>query len=122
MDDIPEKAIQSQILGILRYNGFYVQRMNSGGMTSTHTYKRGIRKGLTGRRFIKANAPGTPDIMAFKIINGKTELYFIEVKRPGKSPTMLQDLKMQELTDHGAHCFVATSIKDVTKNIPSVVF
>jgi len=122
MYNIPEKAIQSQILSILRYNGFYVQRMNSGGMKASYTFKRGARAGGVSHRFMRAAAIGTPDIMAFKIIDGKTQLFFIEVKRPGNEPTMLQKLKMEELTDHGAKCFIATSVEDVIKNIPSVVY
>lgn len=121
MDDIPEKAIQSQIMGVLRANGYYVQRMNSGSTSASYTYKRGPRRGMTNRRFIKAAAAGTPDIMAFKkiiaVVGTYAQLVFIEVKRPGKEPTMLQNLRMEELTDHGAFCMVATSPEEVAKKL-----
>lgn len=122
MDTIPEKAIQSQIMGVLRYNGFYVQRMNSGGIRMPYTFRRGARAGSTKSNFIRGTDPGTPDVMAFKVIDGHIKLFFIEVKRPGNEPTFLQKSKMEQLTDHGAICFVATSVDDVVKNIPSVVY
>ena len=59
---------------------------------------------------------GTPDLMAFKkIYPGKPGniLIFVEVKRPGKKPTYLQEQKMKELEEYGAKCIVATSIDDL---------
>lgn len=66
-------------------------------------------------------APGTPDIMAFKIIENPlssgrfstVDLLFVEVKRPGNKVTILQEAKMKELEGYGARCKVATSIEDI---------
>ena len=95
-----EHSIQNTIISYLWMRGYYVQRLNSGKIPM---------QSLHGQRLIQLMPPGTPDIMAFK----KNELLFIEVKRPGKKPTYLQEEKMKELETYGARCFVATSLEDV---------
>ena len=107
-----EHQIQTAIIQYLRHKGFYVQRMNSG--------KYAMGEGRS-RRFIHGVDAGTPDIMAFKEtwIGPKeaqmkaVDLLFIEVKRPGNKPTALQKAKMEELEEHGAKCYVATSVEDI---------
>ena len=105
-----EHSIQTQIINYLKYKGWYVQRLNSGRMP--YEYKG--RKG-----FMMLAEKGTPDIFAFRkgtTIAGKfkqVRLLFIEVKREGNKPTLAQQHKMEELSEKGAVCLVATSIEDV---------
>lgn len=94
------------IIGMLRFKGYYVQRMNSGALRDRNN------------RLIRMNRAGTPDIMAFKdkgCCNEESyiDLLFIEVKVPGNKPTPLQTAVMEELSDHGARCIVAHSIEEV---------
>ncbi len=75
---------------------------------------------------IRMTKAGTPDIMAFKMVSVTTMIrpehqltveslrpLFIEVKRPGKKPTPLQQMKMEELESFGARCLVAHSVEEV---------
>ncbi len=113
-----EHQIQDGIIGYLRVKGYYVQRLNAG--------QYAVGEGRQ-RRHVIGVAAGTPDILAFKqetekfrvdnieAISQVVRLLFIEVKRPGKKPTALQKAKMEELTEHGAECVVATSIADLEK-------
>lgn len=115
MFKLSEHQIQDQIMGYLRSKGWYVDRMNSGRMQYRNSH------GKIG--YVKLHPVGTPDIMAFKkkwveTESGsyyKTHLLYVEVKAPGNKPTRLQTMKMQELTEHGAICLVATSIEDLAK-------
>lgn len=109
-----ETQITNAIMGFLRYKGYYVQRMNSGAIRDYRNVP------------IRMNKAGTPDIMAFKEIDrsfdDKTfekiiDLVFVEVKRPGKKPTILQEQVMKELEEYGARCFVAHSVEDVEKEL-----
>lgn len=114
-----EHQIQSDIIGFLKYKGYYVQRMNSG--------KYSVGEGVS-KRFIQGAQRGTPDIMAFKKADcdpaewgrGDEEhvtIFLIEVKLPGNKPTIHQAMKMKELESYGAKCFVAYSVADVEKMI-----
>lgn len=103
----PEKLIEHQIEGVLRRNGYYVQKLQSGMIK-------------TENRMIKMGVAGTPDLMAFKkvypvgaSIKASLDLLFIECKAPGKKPTPLQKAKMEELETYGARCYVCTSTEDV---------
>lgn len=105
-----EHQIQQACINYLKIQGWYVQRMNSGKMA--YEYK--------GRRkFLMLAERGTPDILAFKKTgdwyNYKpvVRIIFVEVKRPGNKPTDLQEMKMRELKEFGAECFVATSVEDL---------
>lgn len=116
MFKISEHQLQTQIINYLRFKRYYVDRMNSGAMRQRDSH---------GKMYIIRMHPvGTPDLMAFKqervetpehSAYYKTLLYFIEVKVPGNKPTRMQTMKMQELTNHGAKCLVATGIEDLVK-------
>lgn len=105
--NLSENQIQNAIMGLLRYKGYYVQRMNSGALRDKRD------------RLVRMNRAGTPDIMAFKtsiVSEAKIrmlDLLFIEVKRPGKKPTPLQIEVMKEMEEHGARCIVAHSVEEV---------
>ncbi len=94
---IPERAIQAACIEYLRYRGYYVQRLNSGGI-------RDARHNL-----VTLAAAGTPDVLAIK--DGWA--LFVEVKRPGNKPTARQEAMMETLRSYGARCLVATSVEDL---------
>jgi hypothetical protein len=109
LPELKEREIQQQIIHYLQAKGWYVQRMNAG------QYSMGEGR---YKRYVMGAAAGTPDIFAFKRCTCCVEGYgshvlFVEVKRPGKQPTPLQELKMAELRGYGARCVVATSIEDL---------
>lgn len=107
-----EAQIQQAIIGLLRFKGYYVQRMNSGMLP--------MGEGRS-RRLIRMNRAGTPDIMAFRGFihtnvycdRKSVDILFIEVKRPGLKATPLQIEVMKELEEHGAKCIVAHSVEEV---------
>lgn len=103
-----ESDIQKAIIGYLQYRGYYVQRMNSGAINAVSKY--GVP------HLVRLSAPGTPDIMAFRIYKGFTRLLFIEVKRQGGKLTILQQAKINELETYGAECLVAHSVEEVKEN------
>ncbi len=106
-----ESQIQQACINYLKYKGFYVQRMNSGA----------IRTATGG--MVKLAARGTPDIMAFKKYPGLSisdkgvDLFFLEVKIPGKKPTPAQEMMMAELCNFGAKCLVIHSLEELQKEI-----
>lgn len=114
MNKISEHQIQNSIINYLRYKQYIVERMNSGAMR---------QRDSRGKQYIiRMHSVGTPDIMAFKRVlietpdhesYYKTILLFIEVKVPGNSPTRMQSIKMQELTEHGARCYVIHSLEEL---------
>ena len=109
-----EHQIQTAIVQYLRAKGFYVMRINSG--------KYSVGEGKY-KRFINGAEKGTPDLMCFKRFSKKIqgiplelplpELFFIEVKKPGKEPELAQVMKMNELEGYGAQCFVAHSVDEI---------
>lgn len=127
-----ESEIQNSIIEYLRLKKFYVQRLNSGMIPLAY-------KGKT--RMMNLSEPGTPDLMAFKneifiaeelkieeleakpneriimkpITYKMLQLYFIEIKRPGKTATKLQAEKMLELEKYGASCLEIHSIEELQK-------
>ena len=95
---IPERAIQAACMEYLRLRGYYVLRLNSGALPNAHG------------RPVRMLPAGTPDVQALKA--GQPPL-FVEVKRPGKRPTAIQEMTMDTLRRHGARCLVATSVEDL---------
>ena len=105
-----ESEIQKSIIEYLRLKGWYVQRLNSG---MAH-----IKTGLDKSRWIRLSEAGTPDILAFHacgccVNESAVDLYFIEVKRPGKNPTPIQIAKMEELKAYGSKCLVVHSLTEL---------
>jgi hypothetical protein len=105
-----ESDIQNECIAYLEKQGYYVQRLNAGG------YKM-------GNAFVHGVKAGTPDIMAFKKYLSTDgvhkvqvpfiDLVFVEVKRPGGIVSKLQEVKMDELTQYGARCFVVYSVEEL---------
>lgn len=101
-----EHQIQSAILEWLPYLGVYAWRNNSGMIA--------VGEGRY-RRMIKLGKAGLPDIIGVHKTTGR--MIAIEVKRPGKKPTELQENTIRELREYNAIAFVATSIDDVKKEL-----
>ncbi len=75
-----ESKIQARIIKRLEAQGYYVVKL------------------------ILTNKPGIPDLLLLK--DGKAS--FIEVKRPGEKPRVLQQYRMNELRGFGFECNVLT--------------
>ena len=101
-----EHDIQGLIINYLQSKRYYVQRLNAG--------KYSMGEGRS-KRFVQGVKTGTPDVMAFRGIKGNqaVKLLFLEIKRPGNEPTVAQVLKMNELEEHGAQCFVIHSLEEL---------
>lgn len=99
-----EHDIMTMIANYLTMTGFFTWRNNSGMIA--------VGEGKS-RRMIRLGTAGLPDLFAIK--NG--HLLGIEVKRPKKKPTELQNIMHQVLRDHGCYVIVATSIEDVQQGI-----
>lgn len=84
-----EKIVQRKIVDMLKRNDFWVLKIH-GGM-----YQR----------------PGIPDLLAIK--DGKA--YWLEVKRPGKKPTALQNKILSELQAVGCVAGFADSVDDARR-------
>lgn len=71
------------------------------------------------KRYIMGQEKGTPDLLAFSNDQhnelGKLSLFFIEVKRPGKYPSFIQEARMQELEKFGAKCLVVHGLEELQK-------
>lgn len=105
-----EADIQAACIEWLEYNGWHVLRLNSG-------------KALLQGRCIKLCPPGTPDVMAFKPSAhgpGIVHLIFLEAKKPGKSPTTMQLIRMEELRLYGAQCHVFRSLDELEQILAEI--
>lgn len=60
---------------------------------------------------MQTNCNGIPDT----IILRKSVIYFIEFKRPGKDPRVLQDYRIRKLQEQGFETFVVTDLKELEK-------
>lgn len=94
---IPERAIQASCMEYLRLRGYYVLRLNSGALPNAQG------------RPVRMLPAGTPDVLAIK--DGRA--LFVEMKRAGAKPTVLQEMAMATLDAHGARCVVATAVEDL---------
>lgn len=94
-----ESMIRNQVANYLKSIGFYVMRINSG--------KYQVGEGRS-RRFIMGAEKGTPDLMGFSghPQTGVLRIIFVEVKKPGEKATLVQKMKMKELAEFGAQCYV----------------
>jgi hypothetical protein len=76
-----EQDIQSKLIRKLESDGYYVIKL------------------------IKTNKNGIPDVLA---IPKGGDAIFIEVKKPGKNPTPLQQFRIKELKKHGIKAITYT--------------
>lgn len=97
-----ESLIQRAILEYLAWRGIFAFRVNQQGVP-LHDGRGGFRPSPTR---------GVSDILG--ILPGGTFLA-IEVKRPGKRPTDIQDEFLTRVGQAGGVAFVATSVEDVKK-------
>ena len=85
-------------------SGWLVWRNNSGMVQTARGH------------MVKMGMAGLPDLFAIK--DGL--LLGVEVKRPGKKPTEIQERMLGELREHGAATVVATCIEDLRNYIKLV--
>lgn len=109
LQELTEHEIQTQVINYLGYNGFYCMRLNSGKIRSSDKYGKS--------RMINLAPVGTPDLQAFRKKGDGVQLYFFEIKRPGRKATWHQEQKMKELEEFGARCLVVTSIEDLERQL-----
>lgn len=58
---------------------------------------------------VQTNQNGIPDTLILR----KSVAYFIEFKRPGKDPRVLQDYRIRKLQEQGFKTFLVRSLKDI---------
>ena len=92
-----EHQIQQAVIEWLQYKKWFVWRHNSGMVRTVHN------------TMVRMGVAGMPDVFALK----DGQLLGIEVKRPGKKPTDIQQRMMDDLTKYGAQCMVVTSTEDL---------
>lgn len=102
-----EKDIQNTIIAYLELAGHFVYRNNSGLFKHNYTTKSGYNK----TSMIRASVIGASDIIGCS----KDGRYIaIEVKKPGKKPTVQQEQFLDEVRRRGGIARVATDINDVS--------
>jgi Holliday junction resolvase len=87
-----ESQIQSKIIRKLREQGWMVIKL------------------------IKTNCNGIPDLLIHR--HGAT--CYIEVKRPGQSPTALQQYRMKELAAHGITCITVINVDECLEKLLAI--
>ena len=78
-----ENDVEAQCLDALRWRHWRPERLHAGTV-----------KSLDGRRYIKLHDRGTPD---YVVTHAKYPAFYLETKRPGKTPSPEQERKHQEL-------------------------
>jgi Holliday junction resolvase len=89
-----EQQIQTKIINTLRKNGWYVNKL------------------------ISTSLKGVPDLICHK--NGKT--VYIEVKRPGQKPRILQQFRMNELHSFSIPTLTLTSEIECLSKVQSIIY
>lgn len=98
---IPEKAIQAQILALLRLRGVWHHRNNTGAA---------VQESGGTRRFMRFGAPGMPDITCYL---PQGNVLWIEVKAQRGRLNEAQTEWRSKAHEHGHHHLVARSVEDV---------
>jgi penicillin-binding protein-related factor A (putative recombinase) len=107
---LTESAIQKSILDYLRMRQIFCWRNNSGARK--FDYRR--KDGNVTHNFFQWGRVGSGDIIGV-LPGGK--FFSIEVKLPGKKPTIEQVQFMDLVGKNKGISFVANSIDDVTRNL-----
>lgn len=109
---LSEHMIQTQIISLCWMRGYFCMRLNSGKIRTEEGH------------LVNLAEPGTPDLLLFKPqykVNNElasargVNLIFFEVKSAKGKVTVLQELKMQQLEEYGAKCFIVRSCEDAEK-------
>lgn len=82
-----EKAIVNAIVKSLRARGAYVVKIHGGPFQQM----------------------GIPDLLVIEA----GRVFFLEVKQPGESPTIRQEMEMKRIRAAGVECFVVTSVSEI---------
>ncbi len=89
-----EQQIQTKIINRLRKDGWYVNKL------------------------INTSLKGVPDLICHK--DGKT--VYIEVKRPGQKPRILQEFRMKELNSFSIPTLTLTSEIECLQKLQSIIY
>ncbi len=104
-----EQDLQNNCITFLQYRNFLVMRMNS-GMVKTEA-----------GGMVKMGVAGTPDLMAIKPATvhppSSLELYWFEIKKPGKKSTPIQKARQNELRAIGCKVFEIHSLEELSQAI-----
>ena len=100
-----EQDLQNACITFLQYRQFLVMRMNS-GMVKTENGS-----------MVKLGAVGTPDVLAFRpaTIDRPIEVYWFEIKKPGKKSTPIQKARQDELRAVGCKVYEIHSLEELSK-------
>jgi Holliday junction resolvase len=89
-----EQQIQTKIINTLRKGGWYVNKL------------------------INTSHKGIPDLICHK--DGRT--VYIEVKRPGQKPRVLQEFRMKELLSYGIPSLTLTTEIECLQKLQSIIY
>lgn len=89
-----EQQIQTKIINTLRKGGWYVNKL------------------------ISTSLKGVPDLICHK--DGRT--VYIEVKRPGQKPRVLQEFRMKELLSYGIPSLTLTTEIECLQKLQSIIY
>ena len=100
-----EQELQNACITFLQYRQFYVIRMNS-GMVKTEA------GGL-----VKMGIAGTPDLLSFRpaTIDRPIQVYWFEIKKPGKKSTPIQKARQDELRAVGCKVYEIHSLEELAQ-------
>ena len=107
---LTEHQIQNMLIEYLTMKGHFVWRNNTGVAKFEYTYKTGIRKGMSGKRFLRAGKKGSADIIG---ISKDGKFIAVEVKRKGGKTTPAQDEFLERIREKGGYAIVAYDENDV---------
>jgi hypothetical protein len=101
-----EQELQNAIITYLQYRGFWTMRINS-GMVKTE-------KG----RMVKLAMAGVPDVLAIKPPTAVppapyAQVYWFEIKKPGKKSTPIQKMRQDELRAAGCKVYEIHSLEEM---------
>src|SRR5215212_4578308 len=98
-----EQQLQNACITFLQYRQFLVFRMNA-GMIKTESGS-----------MIKVGQKGNPDLMAFRpaTIDRPIQVYWFEIKKPGKKSTPIQKARQDELRAAGCKVYEIHSLEEM---------
>lgn len=120
-----EKVIETQIIAFIRYNGGWVQKVQSGMMKKAYAYRTGDRQGMERSHWIHLADQGTPDLLA--CISGK--FVAIEVKKDAKEMekweksaetdkrSAAQHVQQEKIREAGGITLVVCSVEEVEADL-----
>lgn len=102
-----EQDLQNHCITFLQYRQFWVRRENS-GMIKTESGS-----------MVKIGEAGIPDLLAIRpaTIDRPIQVYWFEIKKPGKKSTDIQKVRQEELRAIGCKVFEIHSLDELSAAI-----